>query len=194
MKQKTDTFDAVVIAAPIEYANIKLKNIPWKFAPREWMPLDLHVVTADSLNPEYFHLQKSELPDILTTTNDVAEYTTLIPVSTTTKGQLVWQCFVRQGQDFPYKKIFSGVTNHFLRSWDYTYQKLTPLPNTQAFQPWLISENLVYNCAIEQISSGMEYTVASSKNAGRYLAQANARKCSGMLCNFITNHIYNLPI
>jgi len=164
----------------MEFSNIKLTGVDFGQTKRQWMPLEMHIVTAKSLNPQYYHLQKPELPDYISTTDAETRYTTLIPVSRTTDGKLVWQCFVRQNVDWKPETYFSEISDHYVRKWDYTYQKLTPLPDVQSFQPWLIAPNLIYNCAIEQIASGMEYTVASAKNAGRWLAQKNSRPCLGL--------------
>jgi len=175
----TRKYNAVIIAAPIEYANLTLKGVEWKYPVREWIPLSLHVVTASSLKPAFFGVNpKNRVPDTLTTTSAVANWTTIIPVSRTTKGQLVYDVFARAKKELPLNDMFENITNHFVKEWDYTYQILAPPKHASEYQPWLIAHNFLYLNAMEQLFSGMEAATMSAKNAGRYMSYQNSRRCN----------------
>jgi len=179
-------YHGVIIAAPFEFANIEFTDIEWNMPKREWVPLDLHVVTASGLNKKYFpsdpKAKAEPTPDVVITTAAVTNWTSIFPVSNTTNGQLVYQIAALAGADVPLDQMFVKTSHHYTKHWDYVYQKFTPPTEAADLQPWRIAPNLIYLNAIEQLFSGYEAAVMSAKNAGKYFAKFNARPAPQVLC------------
>lgn len=171
--QNQGCFDAVIIAAPLECANIDFANIslpPSATIRRPYQDINVTVV-AGELNPEYFNrdTRHSTPPVILTKETPSIPFLTCIQVrDESTGGDQIYKLTSRNAISTPcLNEMFTNITDIRRKTWQ-AYPKLNP---GQELPPFEIQAGLYYVNAMESIISTMETEVVSSRNIVNLLTQ-----------------------
>ncbi len=152
-----ESFDAVVIAAPLEFADIQFNDIELEEIAKTKRPyqeqyvtstldiesLILEVVTG-TLNPHYFGITEDEVPDaVLTIENSSLPFTSIgcKGVAKSNPKLKVYKVFSRKDvSEELLDSVFLNRTSTYRHFWAGTYPKLFPIKGSKF--PFEISKNL----------------------------------------------------
>ena len=182
---KTDVYDVVLIAAPLEVTNITFRNIPKMstgsptIANRNFYPWFVTVVEADSINHQQFLPVKitSPLPGILlTNANGSTKNTPWVCIQPVGKhgknGSDVKNVFMIYS-DASLKPILDTVLINpntetmYEQYWPYTFAHLTPTSDSKMLQPIVLTPGLYNLNSMESLASAMEVSSIGAHNGAR---------------------------
>ncbi|EFA75628.1 hypothetical protein PPL_11134 [Heterostelium album PN500] len=165
--EKDYEFDIVILATPLELANIKLQDIDNanNIVHKEYKTVNTYLIAATSLNPTYFGLPPNEkIPEhVLTSHNKSIPFfvASRNPRGIIKDGRTLFKMFSENKLDEElFSKLFNNHTTLKLHAWK-AYPVLTP---TSKFPPIKIDNNLYYINAFEHAVSTMETETIASKN------------------------------
>lgn len=162
----TQTYDAVIIAAPLEWTTINLElEVPY-WAPRAWVEWHVSLVEATGLQPSYFLLDP--VPDCLgTTLNSSAPFAKCCVVAASNRsGYKIYSLFSQGRLSDPLlDRMFISRQSTFQYAWPFTFPILPVVSNPDNFQPIILHSRLYSNNAMESVASAMECSVISARNA-----------------------------
>lgn len=188
----TDTYDAVLIAAPLETTGIEFSGFPMPPGAnlnRQFYPWYVTVVEAARINasqflPYYVNSEGNQLPRVFLTsangssTNPKTPWTVIQPLGKHGKGgkgepKNVW--LVYSDHDLSGKKpntlvdgLFEEVKTVYVQHWPYTFAHLKPLTGEPGELQPIVLHNGLYNLnAIESIASAMEVSCIAARNGAR---------------------------
>ena len=177
---RTDEFDVVIIAAPLEQTNITFHNLNKmpKIVNRHFYPWYVSVVEADSVNHAQFHPyinnSTASLPPILLTnakgTTPSTPWVCIQPVGKHGKnGTANKDVFmVYSDQPLNLTSVFVNPKEGWYQQyWPYTFAHLTPTSNTDMLQPIVLAPGLYNLNALESLASAMEVSSIAAKNGAR---------------------------
>lgn len=162
------SFDAVVIAAPLEWTTIDIQfPVPF-WSRRPWVAWHVLLVEALGLQPSYFGVDP--VPDCLfASMNSSAPFVKVCveALSNRTGGVYKIYSIFSNGQmsDELLDQIFSGRQSTFQYSWPFTFPILDVIENAQQYQPLQLHTRLFSNNAMESVASAMECSTISARNA-----------------------------
>jgi len=162
----TEEFDAVILAAPLEFAQINIPGIPL-LKPREYRLV--HVTLCHGhLNDTYFGTNISHIKTILTT-KEVKPWIAFSVLHSFDDGSVVVKFFsVAEIEEQELNRLFTKRYD-ILKSPVYAYPLLKP---NLALPPITLSTNLFYVNSFESFISVMEGSVVSSWNTVRLLEES----------------------
>ncbi|RHZ82779.1 hypothetical protein Glove_103g276 [Diversispora epigaea] len=164
-----DTFDAVILAAPIQFTEIRFINVNVQM--KEIPYIKLHVtLIAGRLNPEYFGRNSSdEVPQaILTTNSGKTDFLSLAARVKLENGEILYKIFSQHSMsDELLDRIFTDRSSIYRKVWN-SYPRL--LPN-QEFPRVELDDNFFYVNSYEPLISTMETECVSSNNIVKMLSQ-----------------------
>jgi len=155
-------YDKVVIAAPIEYADLQFSGVAIpQFASRSFVHWFVTLVLADGLSPSYFGV--SPVPDIvLTVENTTAPFVVISPqVKSSSTGKIIYKIFSNVNVTSYLPDIFVGVVDSYVQSWKYTFPDLSP---PSSYQPTILAPGLFYINTMESVACAMEGSTISGRN------------------------------
>lgn len=168
-QQEKGLYDYVVIAAPLEEAEIKFTNIRdpiGEEAVRRYSTRRSTLVAAKGLNPAFF--QADSVPD-----NILASAEAKLPFS-----YIRLEGFTPHDQEKIYKIVSTKDVTHLIDDlflspsamcstyWGYSNPSLQPL---QQYQPTFLSDKVLYLNNFESLVPNLESAAITSKNAVRLL-------------------------
>ncbi len=168
---ETLEFDTVVIATPLEVADLAIKNVDDMVEitsyNRKFVPYTKTIV-AGEINPSYFGVK--EAPDmILTTENSSAPMKGMNKNCITGKGVTVWTLSGEDPVDRKeLDKMFVDISEVHYAKVPYTYPDLTPIAFDK-FPPLILGENLYYVNGVDSLSPTMESSIIVAKNISRLI-------------------------
>ncbi len=166
--EDTFDFDKVIIATPLELANIKLDSSYVK----SWEPQPFQavykIVMKGVINPDYFGLKESAVfPSNILTTSDTSPLTLFSIQSSDNGNSLVSVSSKETLRSSEFRDLFKNSEASVLEHcWEAAYplfKPVTKLPLTQ------MDKGLVYLSTIEPIVSSMETSALVAYNAVRML-------------------------
>jgi hypothetical protein len=154
-------FDIVVLATPIEVANVTFVNITLPpFSYRRFEHWFVTIVLAKGINPAYFGVS-SVPPFICTTTNASTPWVSISYVAQA--GSTYYKIFSKQDVSMLINDLFLDVEWNYIEMWPYTFPRLIPMGDLD-YQPISLSPNLYSLNGMESIASAMETSVAAGRN------------------------------
>jgi len=164
------TFDGVIIAAPLELADIKFNG----FSMCRWVPQPYQQVyrwvKRGIFNLAYFGLKNSEKPPSIVLTTREADPVTQFSIQKAPNGEsLVTISSPEPINSEVFDGVFKGGEVTILEHcWKAAYPMFKPLP---ALPPTRLAERLMYVSALEPSVSSMETAALSALNAVQMLAK-----------------------
>ena len=164
-------FDIVVIATPLEVADIEIENVKdmvdINSYNRKFVPYTKTIV-AGEINPSYFGVR--EAPDmIMTTENSTAPMKGMNKNCITGKGVTVWTLSGEESVDREeLDKMFLSINEVHYAKVSYTYPDLTPM-DFDKFPPLILGKNLYYANGVDSLSPTMESAIIVAKNISRLI-------------------------
>lgn len=164
-------FDIVVIATPLEVADIEIENVKdmvdINSYNRKFVPYTKTIV-AGEINPSYFGVK--EAPDmIMTTENSTAPMKGMNKNCITGKGVTVWTLSGEESVDREeLDKMFLSINEVHYAKVSYTYPDLTPM-DFDKFPPLILGNNLYYANGVDSLSPTMESSIIVAKNISRLI-------------------------
>jgi hypothetical protein len=196
---KPEYFDIVVLAAPLEFLDIKFTHIPsiLKVERREYVGKTSTYVRARSLNTKFFGVPEGTVALLTNEKSDQngVGFFSIVPHHRFSNGDYFFKVFSIQ----PMSKIPNSLENWFTngeilesQEWAYTFPRLNPRveqtttttvatrsPTTTttittttkraAFQPIVIDPDLYYTSAIDSVAVAMEASTLTSQNIARMI-------------------------
>jgi hypothetical protein len=174
-KNDQQTYDAVVIGAPLEKCNIQFKNLPLvtTLFDREFVSVCLTIVVG-VVNPNYFGYEHTEdVPQVIRTTVTADQHCKFLTF------QALWYDSVRNEKiikvqslkelsDQDLKQMFSKISFVHKHKFEYGYPRLRPLHKNEKL-PARFRKGLYYINSVESLSSAMEASCWSGKNIAQIL-------------------------
>jgi len=156
-------YDKVVIAAPIEFADLQISGVAVpQITYRSFVHWYVTLVLADGLNPFYFGT--SPVPDIvLTTENSTAPFVIISPqAKSESTGKIIYKIFSNGNMTSYLTRIFVGVSDSYVQVWRYTFPDLSP--PMVSYQPTILGPSLFYINTMESVACAMEGSAISGRN------------------------------
>jgi prenylcysteine oxidase/farnesylcysteine lyase len=161
--KKTKIFDAVIIAAPLEVANIDFEGIEkQKMQTRDYQKIYIRLMKGQ-VNSKYFNLNSSKLPSVILTTKQ-ADPIIRFSINKSTKNDEHWVAVTSTEQlnDGFFDDLFKNgkiVLNH---TWNAAYPIFKPI---QQISPTCLDKRLLYLNSIESAVSSLESSTFSALNS-----------------------------
>jgi prenylcysteine oxidase / farnesylcysteine lyase len=166
---KREHFDAVSVAAPLEFADIALPRGTPALAPRHFEHWYVFVVEARRLRPSYFGGVDPVPDSMLTLANSTAPFVKISVEfeSKTNAGYRVYSIFANADMsDALLDAIFEQRIDTSLTFWPYTFPNLTA--SAAAYQPIVLDSDaqrcLFYQNTLESVASAMETSAIAARN------------------------------
>ena len=161
-------FDSVIIATPLELADIKFDGLTLDRGRTQTYQTVYTSAMRGVFNPKYFNLNDSvRLPATVLTTKEVGPITHYSIQEASHGESLVTISSTEPLTDAVFKDIFkSSPVSIFDHCWKAAYPIFKPLGK---LPPTRIDKRLMYVSAMEQAVSSMETSVLSAKNAVQML-------------------------
>ncbi|CAG8586743.1 638_t:CDS:2 [Paraglomus occultum] len=165
--EKAEVFDAVVLAAPIQFTNIHFENIKVNHLP-EIPYRTLHVTfVIGRLNWKYFkHSSYESLPEYILTTKTSTKFNSIGTSHILPDGNAIIKIFSE-------KELMDGDLDELFERWSWVYRKVWKaypqlLPN-QTYPPVEIEDGFYYVNSFEPLISAMETEAVSGNNIARLI-------------------------
>ena len=165
---ETKVFDSVIIATPLELADIKFDGLPMKEdRTKTYQPVYKSAMRG-VFNPEYFNLNNSIQPPTTVLTTKEAGSITHYSIQEASHGESVVTISSTEPLNHAtFKDIFkNSPVSVFDHCWKAAYPTFKPLDK---LPPTRIDKQLMYLSAIEPSVSSMETSALSAKNAVQML-------------------------
>lgn len=156
-------FDAVIIATPLEIADIEIEGVEKNWKPREYQKIYIRLMKG-ILNSRYFNLDSSsKLPSIVLTTKET-DPITRFSLSHPTKGNESW---VTVTSTEPLSNdVLDGLLKNGKTVLDHTWTTAYPIfKPTQRIPPTCLDKKLLYLNAIESAASSLESSTFAALNS-----------------------------
>eukprot|EP01064_Diplonema_japonicum_P011784 TRINITY_DN19239_c0_g1_i2.p1 TRINITY_DN19239_c0_g1~~TRINITY_DN19239_c0_g1_i2.p1 ORF type:complete len:629 (+),score=195.81 TRINITY_DN19239_c0_g1_i2:48-1934(+) len=163
--ENTAHFDAVVMAAPADLADIDIfdsRHVRYQTNPNHYVITHVTLVLCNGLSPHYFRLLKSESDPslLLTMEEDVAVFSSL-GLYKKLHSQAVYKILSRELlTEELLDKMFINKTDVMRHTW-HAYPELKQL---QSYPPLKIDEYIYYPSGFERVLPLMEGVVLSARN------------------------------
>ncbi|GES94549.1 prenylcysteine lyase [Rhizophagus clarus] len=165
----SEEYDAVVLAAPIQFTGIEFENMNLKIKKIPYVTLHVTLVTGH-VNPAYFGRSKIEdVPEQIVTTNSgKCEFLSFASKLRLPNGETINKLFSHHElSDEMLDRLYISRSWTFRKVWK-SYPKLL---TNQTFPPLEPDENFFYINSFEPFISTMETECVSSKNIVKLLAR-----------------------
>jgi prenylcysteine oxidase / farnesylcysteine lyase len=164
----TTVFDSVIIATPMELADIKFDGIPLQESRTQSYQSVYQSVMRGVFNPEYFNLNNSTATPATVLTTKESGPKTHYSIQKVSHGESVVTISSTEPLNHAtFTDIFkNSPVSLFDHCWKAAYPKFKPLSK---LPPTRIDKRLMYLNAIETAVSSMETSMLSAKNAARML-------------------------
>ena len=159
--KKNKIFDSVIIAAPLEVANIAFEGIEkQKLQPRDYQKIYIRLMKG-KVNSKYFNLN-SKLPSVILTTKQ-ADPIIRFSINKSTKDDEHWVTITSTEQlnDGLLDNLFKSgqiILNH---TWNAAYPIFKPI---QQISPTCLDNRLLWLNSIESVVSSLESSTFSALN------------------------------
>ncbi|CAG8607994.1 13357_t:CDS:2, partial [Acaulospora morrowiae] len=167
--KEVETFDAIVLAAPIQFSQIQFENIDVEVKEIPYVTLYVTLL-AGRVNPAYFGYEKvEEVPqNIVTTNSGKTEFLSLGTKLILENGETLHKIFSHQEMsDEVLDKMFTERSWIFRKVWK-AYPRLIP---NQSFPKVELDKNFFYVNSYEPLISCMETECVSGNNVAKLLVQ-----------------------
>jgi prenylcysteine oxidase / farnesylcysteine lyase len=186
--------DKVVLACPIEFADIRFDNITLPpMQAREFEHWYVTVVRAAAVDPAYFGLPPTAtVPEnVLTKAGCASASGSPCPFNviqlevSLAQGDNVYKLFSNTDVQADLDHIFQGVSHVHVQHWPFTFPKLKPVAVPSAagsaavsgYQPIVLHDEgsgggILYLNTMESVASAMEGSVIAGRNAAMLIAQS----------------------
>lgn len=169
-EERSERFDSVILATPLELSEIQLLNIEVPPPLRRDRPFKtMHVsVFEGRIKPERFG-SPNHIPDLIMTTSDSnLPFLSIENLGKGKTGQSLFNVFSSSPLSQTQVEEFFEVMSE-LRGWTWTHAYPIKTPVEQPFIPFKLQDNLCYTSGIESLSSTMETSALAGKNAAELL-------------------------
>jgi len=180
--------DKVVLACPIEFADIHFDNITLPpMQAREFEHWYVTVVRAAAIDPAYFGLPPTAtVPENVLTKEGCASPFNVIQLEVAlAQGDNLYKLFSNTDVQADLDQIFLGVSHVQVQHWPFTFPKLKPVAVPSAagsaaasgYQPIVLHDEgsgggILYLNTMESVASAMEGSVIAGRNAAMLIAQS----------------------
>lgn len=163
-------FDCVIIAAPVELADIKFDGVSvpgWEHHPYQAV---YRKIMRGVLNPEYFGLKNTEAPPAIILTTRDTDPITYYSILKKDNGESLVMISSSEPLNYnAFNSVFkNGGASVFEHCWKAAYPKFKPITR---LPPTRIDKRLIYAGATEAAVSSMETSALSALNAVRMLRE-----------------------
>jgi len=154
-----EIYDAVIIAHPLEYSDLVLRQYKWVKRDRKFIQIYVSYVYG-TLDKKYFNIQENEeLPDcILTSSNSTTPFSLILLAERFNNGSNLYKIYSSSEQAL--NKLFLQIEKKSTKQW-FAYPLLSP--NTD-YPPLIIDSNLFYLNSMESAFSLIEGQIITAKN------------------------------
>ncbi len=155
-----DTFDIVVVACPLDLANISLPNYELKM-DREYQTVHANFI-AGAIDYSYFNKVDNNPQTIFTVENEAIPFVSIAKTAYATEWDLpIYKVFSRQPLDDTFfNQAFKNRKGRIHQEWK-AYTVLSPM---KEWPPFKIDEGLFYINAMESAVSTMETEAIAARN------------------------------
>jgi len=155
-----DTFDIVVVACPLDLANIDLPNYELKM-DREYQTVHANFI-AGEIDYRYFNNVENNPQTIFTIENEAIPFVSIAKTSFATDWDLpIYKVFSRQAlADTFFNQTFKNRKGKIHQEWK-AYTVLSPM---KEWPPFKIDDGLFYINAMESAVSAMETEAIAARN------------------------------
>ena len=160
--EDTSVFDAVIVAAPLEVAEITFGGVSDQFQAREYQKIYIRLMKG-KVNSRYFNLDSSKLPSVILTSKE-ADPITRFSINKSINDDESWVAVTSidpLGNDLLYDLFKNGRTilDH---TWNAAYPIFKP---TEKIPPTCLDKGLIYINAIESAASSLESSAFAALNS-----------------------------
>ncbi|MDG6221636.1 MAG: FAD-dependent oxidoreductase [Candidatus Bathyarchaeota archaeon] len=160
--EKVSVFDAVIVAAPLEVANISFDGVTIQNQLREYQTIYVRLMKGQ-INPGYFNLSSSKLPSIVLTSQEADPFTRFSINQSTKKGESwVTVTSTKPLEDSFVDELFKKGATVFDHTWCAAYPVFEPI---QKLPNMCLDDNLLYLNGIESAASSMETSTFAALNS-----------------------------
>ena len=166
---RTEVFDAVVVAVPLKAANIAFDGVEkTKLQEPEYQKIYIRLMKGQ-VNSKFFNLESSELPSIILTTTDTNPLTRFSITESTKKSEhWVTVTSTKPLSSSHLDGLFKNGTTVLDHTWNAAYPMFKP---TQKLPSSYLDNGLMYLNAIETAVSSMETSTFAALNCIKKLKQ-----------------------
>eukprot|EP01094_Clydonella_sp_ATCC50884_P023326 TRINITY_DN5559_c0_g1_i1.p1 TRINITY_DN5559_c0_g1~~TRINITY_DN5559_c0_g1_i1.p1 ORF type:complete len:504 (+),score=151.61 TRINITY_DN5559_c0_g1_i1:38-1513(+) len=158
-------YDAVVLAAPIEAANVRLSVEVAEVPPRHFLALHCTLVAAGRLSPLFFGLPLQHvMPPTVVSTSNVTDFYAIEQLGETASGATMFRILSPGAIDRLIVPMFEDIEYLFSKEWKYAYPSIMPGKDPQPFR---LAHGLYYTSGAETMYPSIEgaLTAASEVTA-----------------------------
>ena len=160
--EDTSVFDAVIVATPLEVAEITFGGVSEQFQAREYQKIYIRLMKG-KVNSRYFNLGSSKLPSVILTSKE-ANPITRFSINKSINDDESWVAVTSTDpldEDLLYDLFKNGRTilDH---TWNAAYPIFKP---TEKIPPTCLDKGLLYNNAIESAASSLESSAFAALNS-----------------------------
>jgi prenylcysteine oxidase/farnesylcysteine lyase len=170
-----DKFDYVVVAVPLEFANIESRSVKLltEFKPRKFVGKAVTHVIAEGFNLEYLDGKVPEPNGVFTTHDSTAPFYSVTRKLKLDEKRFVYKFFSpREMTREELNKVLKGISYVHTTTWEYTFPQLDPI---NEYQPMQLHQKLFYINGIESAASAMEGSALSARNIALLIAAKETR-------------------
>jgi len=167
--ENTSVFDGVIVAAPLEVADIRFEGVvKQKWQAREYQKIYIRLMKG-KVNSRYFNLDSSKLPSVILTSKE-ANPITRFSINKLINDDESWVAVTSTDpldEDLLYDLFKNGRTilDH---TWNAAYPIFKP---TEKIPPTCLDKGLLYNNAIESAASSLESSTFAALNSIKTLKE-----------------------
>ncbi len=167
-----DTFDIVVVACPLDLANISLPDYKVKM-DRDYQTVHANFI-AGEINYSYFNEVSNKPQTIFTIENEDIPFVSIAKTSYATDWDLpIYKVFSRQALDEPFfNQTFKNRKGRIHQEWK-AYTVLSPM---KEWPPFKIDEGFFYINAMESAVSAMETEAIAARNVANLTLDFMSRR------------------
>jgi predicted NAD/FAD-binding protein len=156
-------FDAVIVAAPLEIANISFDGVPKQENQfREYQTIYVKLMRG-KVNPNYFNLSSSHLPSLVLTSQEADPLTRFSINNSTKKGESLVSVTSTKPLDNSFvDELFKNGQTILDHNWVAAYPIFKP---TSKLPKMYLDDRLLYLNSIESSASSMESSAFAALNS-----------------------------
>ena len=167
--ETSSVYDAVIVASPLEVANISFDGISLQNQLREYQTIYARIMRGQ-INPGYFNLDSSKVPSLVLTTKDANPLVLFSIKHLPDKGEsLVTVTSLEPLGDSFVDEFFKKGETVFDHSWSAAYPVFKPI---QKVPDMVLDDNLFYLNGIESAASSLETSAFAAQNSVQALKES----------------------
>ena len=160
--ETSSVYDAVIVAVPLEVANISFDGVTIQNPLREYQTIYARIMKGQ-INPSYFNLDSSKMPSLVLTSKEADPLVLFSIKQSPDNGEsLVTVTSTKPLDDGFMGEFFKMGETVFDHSWSAAYPVFKPI---QKVPDMVLDENLLYLNGIESAASSLETSAFAALNS-----------------------------